>query len=930
MAATHLQCGSWTNPLGIDAAHPRLTWRLQATTPGQRGQLQTACRVLVASSAEKLAKNVGDLWDSGRVPSGLPSINYSGVPLASEQQVFWKVQVWDQANQVSEWSAPGTWTMGLLVPTDWRGSWLAAGPRNSRKPVTANSPATGIAGMPVFRREFEVQPDLQRAIISICGLGQYELSANGVKVGDALLAPGWTKYDRTCLYDTLDITSYMHRGKNALGVMLGNGFYNIPAHSGRYNWPEMTTGKSPSSGPPKVIAQLHLYYQDGTSEVIATDRSWQTSAGPITFTSIYGGEDYDARLLAAGWDQAGFNAADWSPPTVTDGPGGILRGTSHAAPPIKAIQTLPTVGIKALSSSLFNYDLGQNASIIPLLACHGQAGAVIRMTPTELLNPDGTPIVSTDDPGGAPRYWQYTLAGKGKETWFPKFFYSGCRYLQVQLMAAPGSAQLPVVDQLQGVVIQSAVAPVGDFSCSFDLFNRTRKLIRWAQRNNLVSVITDCPHRERLGYLEQYNLHGPSLSYEFDMGQLFAKTMDDMADSQADIGTGMVPFFCPEYWHFTIGGGFRDTPEWGSSAVIVPWQHYLFTGDDTLLRNYYSTMRDYFAYLNKQAVNDFLNYNGLGDWYDIGPNPPGAAQLTPVSLPADAYYCMDAQIMAATATVLGKSDDAAQYRQLAGSIATAFNKSYYSAAHGSYSTGSQTANSLPLYLGIVSPANQNAVVSSLVANVYSKGVTAGDVGHRYLLRALADAGRSDVIFDLHGKTSGPGYGYILNKGATALTEAWNANTNGSQDHFMLGHIIEWFYHDLAGIQWDPEAPGYQNVIIKPAFVGNITWVKASYDSVRGLIVSNWTLNNHAATLNVTIPAGSTGLVCLPLLGNVEQGLIVTESGTPVWQNGAATCSVPDVKFKQVQGVNVQTYLVYTVGSGSYQFAWNTALSAARQ
>jgi hypothetical protein len=819
--------------------------------------------------------------------------------LESEQQVFWKARVWDQTGQASDWSAPANWTMGLLDPADWKGAGLAAG-----KPATA---------MPIFRREFVVQPGLRRAIISICGLGQYELSANGVKVGNAFLAPGWSKYDRTCLYDTLDLTSYLKPGPNALGVMLGNGFYNMVAGSGRYSWSEMATRGSVSSGPPKVIAQLHLYYADGTSEVIATDGKWQTTFGPITFSHIYAGEDYDPRLLADGWNKAGFNASGWSKPLLTGGPGGILRGTSHAAPPIIATQTLQTVEVRSLSASLFNYDMGQNASQMPRLTAHGEAGAAIRITPSELVKADGSLVSETDDPGGAPRYWQYTLAGTGRETWFPKFFYSGCRYFQVQLMPAPGSSQLPVVDKLEGVVIQSACAPVGDFSCSFDLFNRTRTLIRWAQRNNLVSVLTDCPHRERLGYLEQYNLHGPSLSYEFDVGQLFAKTMDDMADSQADIGTGLVPFFCPEFWHFSVGPAFRDTPEWGSSVIIVPWQHYLFTGDPTLLRNYYPAMVSYFKYLDKQAVDHFLNYKALGDWAYV-------KESTPVALTADAYYFMDAQILARTAALLGKTGDAASYNRLADQIADAFNRTYFSEEKEIYANGSETSQAMPLALGIVPPKNQAAVLANLVANVKANGVACGEIGHRYLLRALTDSGRADVVYDLHSGSDQPGYGYILNKGATALTESWDAGGN-SQDHFMLGHIIEWFYHDLAGIQWDPDAPGYRNVIIKPAFVGGITWVKASYNSVRGMIVSNWTLNENAATLRVTIPIGSTSLVYLPL-AHAGPNLRVTESGTVIWQNGAAATSVPGVTFKRLLRAHDQIFQIWSIGSGSYQFAWN--------
>lgn len=807
---------------------------------------------------------------------------------------------WRSANELqANWQTPGfndsDWSSALVLGKFGMNPW--------KNGTSVQTP------LPVFRRAFTVAPGLQRAVIFICGLGQYELSANGNKVGNALLAPGWTTYNKTCLYDSLDLTPYLTAGDNALGVMLGNGMYNVKATA---NYTKFTG----SYGPPQVIAQLYLIYTNGTTEVISTDSRWLTVPGPITYSHIYGGEANDARLLPAAWNQPGFNASSWSRAGIASGPGGVLRGQSHAAPPIIVTQTLQPVDVKTFSSKSFVYDLGQNAAIIANLTTHGPAGSIVQIVPAELLNFDGS--INRGSVGGGICYWQYTLAGKGKETWNPKFFYHGCRYLQVTLIPAPGSAQMPVVDSLTGAVIQSASADAGDFTCSSDIFNRTRTITRWAQRNNLVSILTDCPTRERLGWLEQYNLHGPSLRYEFDCGQLFAKTMQDIADSQTS--DGLVPDIAPELTVF--GGGFRDSPEWGSSSIIVPWQHYLFTGDDTLLRNYYSTMTNYFVYLQNQAVNDFLNYpKGLGDWYDIGPRGPGYAQDTPVSLTADAYYCQDAQILAQAAAELGYATDAAHYRTLATNIGIAFNNNYYSGLTGYYSTGSQTAQALPLYLGIVDPANQASVTAAMVADVNSKGLTAGDIGHRYLLRALADNGRSDVVYALHGGTNDPGYGYIISQGATALTEAWDANPSSSQDHFMLGHITEWFYHDLAGIQVDPAAPGFQHVIIKPAIINGITWANASYNSVRGKIVSAWSVNNNQATLNVTIPVGSTGSVYLPIRANLPSSLTVKESGATIWQNGFATSGAPGVKFDHVQGTGSQTSQAWNVGSGSYNFTW---------
>jgi hypothetical protein len=894
----NLKCGSWVAPLGIDDPTPRLSWQLSDTSSTERSQSETAYQIQVASSAALLNGNTPDLWDTGEVVAKQPSgVAYAGKALTSVEQVYWRIRVWDVNSQASAWSPTATWTMGLLSSSDWKGSWL----------IPASTAATPL---PIFRRQFTVNSGLQRAVIFICGLGQYELSANGTKVGNAVLAPGWSMYPKTCLYDSLDITSYLNTGTNALGVMLGNGMYNVPSTA---NYSKFTG----SFGSPKLIAQIYLFYSNGTSQVIASDGNWLATTGPITYSHVYGGEYYDARLLPAGWNQAGLNTSSWSAARTTSGPGGVLRGQSYAAPPIVVTQTLNPVQTRTFSSSSFVYDLGQNAALLASITAHGSAGSTISMEPAELVNSDGS--VNRNSSGGGTAYWQYTLAGKGEESWTSRFFYHGCRYVQVTLTPAAGSSQLPTLDSFSGQVIQSAVASVGNFSCSSSLFNNTRNITRWAQRNNLASIITDCPTRERLGWLEQCNLHGPSLRYEFDCGLLAAKNLQDMTDSQ--LSSGLVPDIAPEVTVFS--GGFRDSPEWGSSSIIVPWQQYLYTGDESLLKKYYATMTSYFAYLQKQSANNFLNYpNGLGDWYDIGPNPPGYSQDTPISLTADAYYCQDAQILAQAAAVLGNTSDASRYSSLAASIGAAFNNTYYSAANGYYATGSQTAQALPLYLGIVASANQSKVLSALVANVTAVGLTSGEIGHRYLLRALTDNGRPDVVYTLHSSTTGPGYADILSKGATALTEAWDANPADSQDHFMLGHITEWFYHDLAGIQLDPAAPGFQHVIIKPAFVNGISSANASYDSVRGNIVSSWTVANNQATLNVTIPVGATGSVYLPILASITTGLTVKESGTTIWQNGAATGGAAGVTFNQVEGTGAQTLQVWNVGSGSYQFTWS--------
>lgn len=874
LSVRDLRCEYMANPLGVDTAAPRLFWKLESSIPDQR---QTSYRILAASSERILAQDQGDLWDSKRVVSSETiQIPYRGRQLKSSQQVFWKIRVWDKDGKASEWSQPARWTMGLLGEAHWQARWIAA-PSNHE---TLR-----------LRREFTVKPRLKRALIYFSGLGTSELTVNGRKASDNLFSPGWTKYDRTCLYETLDVTPLMHEGDNALGLLLGNGMYNVKG--GRY------AKFKGSFGPLKAIAQLQLDYADGTTEIVGTDEKWHAGPGPITFSCVFGGEDYDARLEERGWDQSRFDDSKWQTAVITNGPGGKLKGATNAAPPIKTFEVLKPTSTKVLNDRVTVYDLGQNVALIPRIAVRGPAGAIIKIIPAELINEDGS--VDPRSTRDAPAYWQYTLSGEGGETWFPKFFYHGSRYLQVERSAPIQGGELPLVESIEGVVVHSSSSPVGEFECSSDLFNRIHKLVRWAQLSNMVSVLTDCPHRERLGWLEQYHLNGPSLRYEFDLAQLFTKGMSDMADSQLD--NGLVPDIAPEYTVFA--GGFRDSPEWGSAFVIVPWQQYEWTGDKELLSKHYAGMKRYVSYLSAKA-SDHIVSHGLGDWYDIGPERSGVAQLTPVALTATAFYYYDAMILAQTAELLGEADEAKRYTRLAAQIRMAFNRKFFDSTKSQYAVGSQTANSIPLVMGLVESQNRKAVLDAVVRDVRRRGnaLTSGDVGYRYLLRALAEGGRSDVIFDMNNGSDKPGYGYQLKMGATSLTEAWNADPRSSQNHFMLGQIMEWFYHDVAGISSDPAGPGFKKVLIKPQPVGDLTWARASFDSVRGKIIISWTKDGDVFKLSVTIPASTTGTVYLP-----------ARSPDQIKVDGALSRQGTRAKFlRQKEG-----RLVYEIPSGQWLF-----------
>lgn len=878
LRVANLKCEFAVDPLGVDVVQPRLFWRLASD---ERGQRQTAFQILVAASPDALAADRGELWDSGKIASDETAfVRYGGAKLASLQTVFWKIRAWDRDDQPSAWSAPAQWTMGLLTAGEWKGAWIAA-------------PAATEALL--LRREFAVKPGLRRALVCVCGLGEYELFFNGTKVSEDLLAPGWTNFEKTTLYDTRDVTALLTPGVNATGIALGNGMYNVVR---RDRFAKFTN----SFGPLRAVLHLRLEYADGSVDFVGTDPQWRTSAGPLTFTSIYGGEDFDARRLPAGWNRAGFDDRAWPAAVLVNRPADTLRGQTHAAEPIRAIETRAPVSVRDLKPGVVLYDFGQNASFMPRLRVSGPAGSAVRLHPAEVVNADGT--IDRGTMGGAHRggqWWQYTKATDGEETWFPQFYYVGSRYLYAELTpAAPGGAW-PKIESLEDVIVHSTAAPLGKFATSNPLLNQIRDLVRWAQRSNMVSVLTDCPHREKLGWIEQYHLNGPSIRYEFDVARIYQKGMRDMAEAQTD--DGLIPNIAPEYTEFK--GAFRNAAEWGAAFILVPWQQYQFTGDRDLLRTHFDAMKRYFAFLESRTKDDILT-DGLGDWYDMELPKKGRAGLTPAPITATAFYFYDAHILAQIAAVLGRDADARDYAERAARIRASYNRKFFHAETQSYATGSQASLALPLVMGIVEPANRAAVLAALVRDVDARGyATAGDVAFRSLLQALAEGGRSDVVYRMINQREKPGYGYQLKQGATALAESWDAGRGASQDHFMLGQVIEWFYKDLAGIDTDPSGPGFKKILVRPQPAGDLTWVEASYDSIHGPIAVRWEHQGEKFSLKATIPANTTATVFVP----AHEGATVQEGGAPAANRAG-------VSFLRREGDR----MVYAVESGSYEFS----------
>jgi len=858
-----LDCAYRNNPIGIDVLSPGLSWKLQSA---KHNIMQTSYQIVVSSSLSNLNKSIGDVWDTKKVKSDQSlQIKYKGKQLLSSKTYYWKVRVWDNSGHESAWSASAFWQMGLLSTADWKGAkWiayekLAEANVNSLPTDGKKDKFMGNNILPMFRKGFTVTKTIKKATAFISGLGHFEMTLNGAKVGDDFLAPGWTKYDKAALYLTYDLTKQLKKGENAIGVMLGNGFYYIPPVKERYRKLKVAYSY------PKMICRLLIEYADGTSANIISNQSWKTAPSPITFSSIYGGEDYNANLEQKGWDLAGFNDSKWKSSLLVDGP----ELNAQKEEPVKIFENFSPQNINPLTNGEWVYDMGQNSSAIIELKVRGKKGDTIRITPAELLKADGT--VTQKNIGG-PSYFTYILKGDGLETWRPKFFYTGFRYLQVK-GAVPGGEENPsnksVIEALKALHIRNAAEQVGKFSSSNELFNKTFSLIDWAIKSNMVSVFTDCPHREKLGWLEELHLMGSSVRYNYNAAPLFKKALQDMKNSQ--LASGLIPEIAPEYVKFEWGGDmFRDSPEWGSSGILMPWYLYQWYGDKQAIADYYPMMQRYITYLGTKANNHILA-QGLGDWYDLGPKPPGVSQLTPMGVTGTAIYYYDLKILEKMATLLGKKADAIAYAKLAVEVKNAFNHKFFDAKSKQYATGSQTANAMAVYMDLVEEKHKNAVIENLVKDIRDRrnSLTAGDIGYRYVLRVLEEAGKSDVIFDMNSRSDVPGYGMQLAKGATALTESWAALSTVSNNHFMLGHLMEWLYSGIGGIRQEENSVAFKHIKIEPEVVGDLTSADVRYNSPYGKISCKWEKTDRTFTLEVNIPVNTEATIYFPVLPKYE-------------------------------------------------------------
>ena len=748
-------------------------------------------------------------------------------------------------------SAEAKWVSAKVVARWGQGPWSNADASGPHPPL------------PIFRKRFQVEKKVRRALVHVSGLGHYELAVNGKPVGDRLLDPAWSKYEKTVYYNTFDITDLVTSGPNAIGVLLGRSYYSTRGdrrlHGGVHDRPQA------------LLAQLEIDHDDGSTSRVVSDDSWRWTVGPWTHLSILGGPSYDARLLPDGWATVSFDDSTWKPAQVIDPKLGALA--SPSSPPLRAFDVFKPVDLNEPEPGKYVYDFGQNASATVRLNVRGPAGATLRLTYAEQR--DGQSPHRNDGKGlidqsgiRSPNYFEYRLcggrgAGDGEEEWFCDLFYSGFQYIQLEGAVPDGFANpqnKPVVTAIESVHVRADAPVVGAFSCSNPMYEKIDTMISWAVRNNLSHVLTDCPHREKMGWLEVPHLMWDSMAYRFDLSGFGPKVCRDIADSQ--LPDGMIPTVAPSYG--TFPGPFQYTPEWGAAGVLIPWQVYQWYGDERNLEQSFPMMRRFVDHMQETAT-DLVPKAGLGDWYDYGHGErPGPSKFTPPELSAMAIFHDCARRVADAAKVLGRADEERAYRKLADDIRRAFNARFYKGDGVYQNNGScQTANSMALVCGLAEPSDQPAIADAIVKDLEKRNYqqTSGDVGFHYLVRALADFGKSEALFRILNRDELGSYAFLVNAGWTSLPEAWDADHHSSMNHCMLGHIQEWFNRDLAGIQ--PEDIAFKKIRLRPMPGPGVTAASASLQTPYGLVKSAWKQDGNAFTMDVTVPANTTATVHVP-------------------------------------------------------------------
>ena len=923
---TGLRCEYLVNPLGIETPAPRLSWQIEST---QRGQKQTAYRLLVASSEKQLSRQQGNLWDTGKIASDQTvNLGYAGKPLVSRQACFWKVQVWDRDGQASDWSSPATWTMGLLQSNDWTAQWISF---RDTTPLATNRSSLWLPPARHYRKDFRAAKSIRRATLHASALGLVELHLNGQRVGEAYFEPGWSDYLKRAYYRSHDVTALLHRGPNCVGAIVADGWYAGyvgygllvgygPNKTGRYFY-----GKTPA-----LLAQLEIEYTDGSRQIVATDKTWKvTGHGPIREADLIMGESYDARQEMPGWDKPGFKATGWEPAIRAEENGSTKavfsdtmgnrdvelgfqkpeRLQAYTGPPIRITEELPAKRLSEPKPGVYIFDLGENFAGFIRLRVQGPAGTKLQIRYGEMLHPDGRLMTENLRKARATDY--YILRGDPNgETWTPRFTYHGFQFVEIAGLAAK-----PGLDTVTGLVLHSDTPLSSSFACSDEVMNQLFRNIRRTQRANFVELPTDCPQRdERLGWMGDAQIYVRAASYNADVASFFTKWMDDVEEAQRSFGA--YPDYCPyPMSHGEPRKSFGTA--WTDAGIICPWTIFRVYGDTRIIERHYDSFTRFMDFRTAANSNNLgvSIGNPWGDWLNLN-------EATPVEYIDTCYFASSSRMMAEMSEAIGRQTDAANYRQLFVDIKNAFNKKY-AKPDGSLTVDTQTAYVLALTFELLPDKFIQPAADRLADKIEKNGcrMATGFLGTKPLLPVLSAHGHHDLAVRLFQSRQFPSWGYEVVNGATSIWERWDSYTQedafgkhnaamNSFSHYSFGAVCEWMFRDLAGI--DTEGVGFKKILLRPgppAPNSNpdhqpIEWVKTEYDSIHGPIRSAWKRDADRFEFNATVPANTTATVFLP----ASSAASITENGQPLAQVKGAT-------FLRLE----RGRAVLAVESGSFRF-----------
>ena len=828
---TALQCEYLTNPLGIDAPHPRFTWKMIDNTKGAQ---QSSYEILVGTDSASLVQEKADVWQTGKINSAAQLVTYNGKALEPFTKYYWLVRSWNNRGDAAE--AVANFETGMMNMQHWKGAWIKDTRDVHLKPA------------PYFRKTFTTNRKIKSARAYIAVAGLYELYINGARIGDHRLDPMYTRFDRRTLYVTYDVTAALQQGKNAVGVLLGNGWYN---HQSTAVW---YFHEAPWRARPSFCMDLRITYDDGSEETIATDKQWKTTLSPVIFNSIYTAEHYDARKEIPGWNEPVYIDTAWKEVFLPSAPSNNI--VAQALQPIRTVDTIAVYSMNKINDTNYVFDMGRNIAGVTQLKVSGEAGTVVRVKHGERLYANGHVDISNIDahyrPTGDTDPFQtdiYILKGGGEEVFMPRFNYKGFQYAEVY-------SSKPVAlkkESLTAYFMHSDVAPVGSVNTSADIINKIWSATNNSYLSNLFGYPTDCPHREKNGWTGDAQIAIETGLYNFDGITVYEKWMADHRDEQQP--NGILPAIVPtDGWGYEWANG----PDWTSTIAIIPWNIYLFYGDSKALADCYDNIKRYVNYINEHYPSGLTTW-GLGDWIPV-------KSQSPVELTSTAYYYTDVMILAKAAKLFGKADDNVFYTALAEKIKVAFNNKYLNKATGMYGSGLQTELSVPLFWGLV-PDDMKAKVAANLANriaADSMKLDVGLLGTKAILNALSENGYADVAYKLASADQFPSWGWWIKNGATTLYENWpiDAKSDISMNHIMFGEIGAWLYKAPGGIKPDTNAPGFKNVLLQPFFVNGLDHFEAIHNGPYGTIRSAWKRNRKKIIYTVVVPANSTATVTL--------------------------------------------------------------------